>query len=294
MSLYYSLGSLESSHLAKWSHQFNNDLILILKWRVIKEGLNKAAEAVLGQEKRRSPDWFQDNIHTLETLITKQNDLFSRWLRTHSPTDRQRYVTKRREVAHEIRRCKNVWFQKKAGEVEAAVRKGRGAWKGLRELQQGRAGLRPVRPHAIKDLDGNLCAGRDSTLQRWYQHFNSVLNVHSSYDPDPPTAEEVVEAMGKQKEGKAGGKNGILPEMVRGCGEMMMDYTLDMLRTVWMEERAPQEWRDALLVPIPKKGDLTQFDNWRGISLLDVMGKVFTKVIQMRLQKVAEEVLPDS
>ena len=30
MSLYYSLGSLESSHLAKWSHQSNNDLILIL------------------------------------------------------------------------------------------------------------------------------------------------------------------------------------------------------------------------------------------------------------------------
>ena len=280
------------------------------KWTVIKEGLNKAAEDVLGQEKRRSPDWFQDNIHTLETLITKRNDLFSRWLRTRSPTDRQRYVTKRREVAHEIRRCKNVWFQKKAGEVEAAVRKGRGAWKGLRELQQGRAGLRPVRPHAIKDLDGNLCAGHDSTLQRWYQHFNSVLNVHSSYDvhvvdaveeyptrselADPPTAEEVVEAMGKLKEGKAGGKNGILPEMVRGCGEMMMDYTLDMFRTVWMEERVPQEWRDALLVPIPKKGDLTQCDNWRGISLLDVMGKVFAKVIQMRLQKVAEEVLPES
>ena len=54
---------------------------------------------------------------------------------------RQRYVTKRREVAHEIRCCKNVWFQKKAEEVEAAVRKGRGAWKRLRELQQGRAGL---------------------------------------------------------------------------------------------------------------------------------------------------------
>ena len=116
------------------------------KWRVIKEGLNKAAEAVLGQEKRRSSDWFQDNTHTLETLITKQNDLSSRWLRTHSPTDRQRYVTKKGEAAHEIRRCKNVWYQKKAGEVEEAVRKGRGAWKGSRELQQRRAGLQPVRP----------------------------------------------------------------------------------------------------------------------------------------------------
>ena len=189
------------------------------KWRVIKEGLNKAAEVVLGQEKRRQPDWFRDNIHTLETIITKRNDLFSRWLRTCCPTDRQRCVMKRREVAHEIRCCKNVWFQKKAEEVEAAVRKGKGAWKGLRELQQGRVGLRPARPHAIKDLDGNLCAGPDNTLQWWHQHFNGVLNVHSSYDAgvtaveeypkrsdlaDPPTEEEVVEAIGKLKEGKAG------------------------------------------------------------------------------------------
>ena len=59
--------------------------------------------------------------------------------------------------------------------------------------------------------------------------------------------------MGKLKEGKAGGKNGILPEMVRGCGETMMDYTLDMFCTVWMKQRVPQEWRDALLVPISKK-----------------------------------------
>ena len=61
-----------------------------------------------------------------------------------------------------------------------------------------------------------------------------------------------------------------------------------------MEQRVPQDWRDALLVPIPKKRDLTVCDNWRGISLLDVVGKVFTKIIQSRLQSVAEEVLPDS
>ena len=111
---------------------------------------------------------------------------------------------------------------------------------------------------------------------------------------DLPTDKKVVEAMGKRKERKAGVKNGILLEMVRGCGGTMIDYTLDMFRTVWMEQRVPQEWTDALLVPISKKGDLTQCDDWRGISLLDVMEKVFTKVIQMRPQKVAEELLPDS
>ena len=59
----------------------------------------------------------------------------------------------RRMVAQKVKSCKNAWFQEKALEVEIAVRKGRGARKGLR----GRAGLRPIRPNAIKDPVGKLC-----------------------------------------------------------------------------------------------------------------------------------------
>ena len=36
------------------------------------------------------------------------------------------------------------------------------------------------------------------------------------------------------------------------------------------------------------------YNHWRGISLLDVVGKVFTKAIQRRLQTVVEDVVPDS
>ena len=74
----------------------------------------------------------------------------------------------------------------------------------------------------------------------------------------------------------------------------MMEYILDLFETVWKEERVPDEWRDALLVLIPKKGDLMICGNWHGISLLDVMGKLFAKVIQGRLQVVVEDTLPDS
>ena len=51
----------------------------------------------------------------------------------------------RREVASKLRCCKNAWFQEKPREVEVAVRRGRGACKGLREMQRGRLGMRPVR-----------------------------------------------------------------------------------------------------------------------------------------------------
>ena len=47
-------------------------------------------------------------------------------------------------------------------------------------------------------------------------------------------------------------------------------------------------------MPILKKGDLNKCDNWRGIALLDVVGKAIARILQDRLQVLAEEVLPES
>ena len=94
--------------------------------------------------------------------------------------------------------------------------------------------------------------------------------------------------------GRAGGLNGLLPDVLKCCGGPLLDYILTLFQTVWRERCVPTEWRDALLVPVPKKGDLSSCDNWRGISLLDVMGKLFARVLNNRLQLVVEEMISDS
>ena len=68
----------------------------------------------------------------------------------------------------------------------------------------------------------------------------------------------------------------------------------NVINGVWTCGSAVSDWRNAEIVLIPKKGDLRSCDNWRGISLLDVVGKVLARVLQGRLQAVAEDVLPDS
>ena len=55
----------------------------------------------------------------------------------------------------------------------------------------------------------------------------------------------------------------------------------------------PSDWCDAVLIPIPKKGDLTSCDNWCGICLLDLVGKVVARILQERLQKLAKDELPE-
>ena len=69
---------------------------------------------------------------------------------------------------------------------------------------------------------------------------------------------------------------------------------LELIQGIWSEGEVVADWKNADVIPIPKKGDLQHCDNWRGISLLDVVGKVFARVIQERLQVIAEKVLPES
>ena len=72
------------------------------------------------------------------------------------------------------------------------------------------------------------------------------------------------------------------------------EHVLDLFKSVWGEGCVPKEWVDAVLVAIPKKGDLSVCDNWRGISLLDVFGKVFARILKQRPELVAEKKLAES
>lgn len=68
------------------------------------------------------------------------------------------------------------------------------------------------------------------------------------------------------------------------CGDGdLADMLLNLMLEVWKEKTVPKDWVNAILVPIPKKGDSMWCDNWWGIALLDVVGKVATQIINERL-----------
>jgi len=51
------------------------------------------------------------------------------------------------------------------------------------------------------------------------------------------------------------------------------------------------EWRNGIIIPLPKKGDLTDCNNWRGITLLSVPGKVFSSVLLGRIKNAIDNQL---
>ena len=105
---------------------------------------------------------------------------------------------------------------------------------------------------------------------------------------EPPTFEELQDAISATREDKAPGGCGIPAEVWKYGGIKLKD-------DIWKHEYMPQDWNYANIVPIFKKGSRKECGNYRGISLLSIAGKIMARIILNRLNdKVTPRVLPET
>ena len=69
------------------------------------------------------------------------------------------------------------------------------------------------------------------------------------------------------------------------------DWLYDLFYKIWNAETIPEDWCRGLIIKLPKKGDRTQYTNWRGVALLSVPSKFFCEIIQMRLSDAINTIL---
>jgi len=72
-------------------------------------------------------------------------------------------------------------------------------------------------------------------------------------------------------------------------GNPMGQVFLKTIQGIWDRASIPDEWNKAILVSVPKKGDLTYPDNYRGISLIGIALKLLCSIVISRIKKCLEE-----
>ena len=150
----------------------------------------------------------------------------------------------------------------------------------------------------INDKDGQLLTDQTDIRGRWKEQFESlfqeVKNVSEQPDLDKGqesdkeiSEEEVRRVVSRLKGGKAPGTCGIMPEMLK-VGEVAIEWLVKLFNEVWGRGGAPRDWKSAIIVPIHKQGSRLECTNYRGISLLSVVGKVFARVLNDRVKGLTE------
>lgn len=121
------------------------------------------------------------------------------------------------------------------------------------------------------DGDCMVCNGEqlgDETVQA----LNATITVH-----------EVLNCMKQMSNGKSGGYDGIIVEMLKASQHIIAPYLAHIFNTVIETGHYPEQWAKAVLVPLHKKGPTSDVNNYRGIALLSVIGKLFCKILNSRL-----------
>ena len=139
--------------------------------------------------------------------------------------------------------------------------------------------------------------------QEWFNHFQKVLeqdnqdedfddfeNCESDvYCDRPITREEVLLAIQRLKNGKAAGPHGIIGELLKHAGHLAVDFLVRFFNVLFDRGRYPDSWTESIIVPLFKKGNQNDPNNYRGISLCDISSKVYNSIINNRLQEWIEQ-----
>ena len=100
----------------------------------------------------------------------------------------------------------------------------------------------------------------------------------------PISEAEIHRTIKRLQNGKAGGTDNIINEFLKNSPKEMIRLICSYFNLILNTGTVPDTWTIGLIVPIYKnKGDIHDPDNYRGITLLSCIGKLFTMVINSRL-----------
>ena len=89
------------------------------------------------------------------------------------------------------------------------------------------------------------------------------------------------------KRGKASDDNGIFAELLRDGTETLRGMILDVFNDILcLKEYPPDDWKVARLSVIFKKGDPALPENYRPISILPILYKLFSRMLCERLSSI--------
>ena len=182
---------------------------------------------------------------------------------------------------------KRRWTEEIAEEAENAARKQR--MKTLYTLTTVLSNERPRQSAAVMDKNGKILNDKESKTRRWLEHFTEVLREN----PSNPTSEAEIELSDEVDEIET--REPSRAEVRKAIGHLqavLLKADIDHANTkvkeiidvVWREKKTAEKWRKGLIIKLPKKRNLRECKNWRGISLLSVVIKVKGKIVVDRIR----------
>ncbi|KAK3568618.1 hypothetical protein QTP86_010635 [Hemibagrus guttatus] len=164
------------------------------------------------------------------------------------------------------------------------------------DLRPGGLGSKNSGLEAVRG-GGELLASTGDIVGRWiFKDLHNPTDTPSVEEPEAKDSEvdsfitqaEVTEVVQQLLGGKAPGVDEIRPEYLKFLDAVGLSWLTRLCNIAWWSGTVPLDWETGLVIPLFKKGDQRVCSNYRGITLLSLPGKVYSRVLERRVRPVLE------
>ena len=273
----------------------------------------RTAELVIPpRERRRLGRGWSGDARTEAELQAATDAMHTAWKRLKMDTRDAQLRRTFRKACNWLKRVRSAavvrFFERHVVELEKELRMGdqHGFFQNIKSVQLEET--KKVESQCVRDEEGTLLRDKGRIRERWVRFFRSLLNskpdmlgadilkrlpqhpVASALGIEP-TEEEIATTTKAMANAKAVGPDGLPAELLKLGLQQDRTILRELHRLtilIWCHGKVPQQWKDAVITVLHKKGDKTECGNYRGMSPVTHAGKVLLKVVARRLSACCE------
>lgn len=276
-----------------WSNieNYSDPNLMWAAWKqLFLECVNKHAPLHVKRARASKSPWItpylKKRMHDRDILKLKAS-------RSKDANDWLQFKKCRNLVNNEIKKAKELYYKRALDENEGNSRQ---TWKIVNELTS-----RKTNNCCIKEIksNGNSIYGPPELADAFNDHFSSIgpklaSQIYSNNGPshlhylegtdkrfelkctDPS---RVFSLLSKLCKSKATGLDMISARLLRECADLIADPMCSIFNQSIRSGIFPQEWKCAKVIPLFKEGNHSDLNNYRPISIVPIVAKVFERII---------------
>lgn len=292
----YNLESLKDE-----STQFLYKLRLATKLQLVKKGqsarelynelkicIHEAAEEALGRKRKtqKNAEWWTKQV---EEIVKEKKKAYLYWLNTKRDEDRKTYMKLNREAKRQVQQRKNEHWEKRCEEV--------GRFMGGTKVSEAWKVIKSLRKNTKESAKINLIG-----METWRTYYKTLLtenrpefqmgNIDINLDEQihKITKTEIKGALKESKNKKAAGPGDIPIELMKNAPDILIDLLEELFNRCIQGEQIPDDWNLGYISSIHKKGDKKLCQNYRGITVVNAMGRLYGRILKKRIEGNIQEI----
>ncbi|KAK3557454.1 hypothetical protein QTP70_027739, partial [Hemibagrus guttatus] len=235
---------------------------------------------------------------TLEVrdAVKLKKESYQAWLARGTPEAAEAYRQAKRTAAGVVSEAKTRVWEEFSEAMEKDYRTALGKfWQTVRRLRRGKQ----LSANTVYSGGGELLASTGDIVGWWKEYFEALLNPTDTLSVEEPEVEdsevdsfitqaEVTEVVQQLLSGKAPRVDEIHPEYLKSLDVVGLSWLTRLCNIAWQSGTVPLDWATGVVIPLFKKGDRRVCSNYRGITLLSLPGKVYSRVLERRVRPLVE------